>query len=133
MRPFLRPIVVELVQGTAELKPERVLSCVFGVKEDEAELYLKLLENSEEAPFTVEDVAEIINRSRSTAQKMLQSLVRVGMVERERETLPGGGRRYLYRPAPWEKVKELGLGNLRIVHEEVEKWFREFTPHRGGR
>ncbi|WP_457620448.1 helix-turn-helix domain-containing protein [Methanopyrus sp.] len=129
MRPSLRPIVVELVQGTVELQPERVLSCVFGVKEDEAELYLKLLKNSEEAPFTVEDVAELIDRSRSTAQKMLQSLVRAGMVERERETLPGGGRRYLYRPAPWEKVKELGLKNLRVVCREIERWFQEFIPH----
>ncbi|WP_456481598.1 helix-turn-helix domain-containing protein [Methanopyrus sp.] len=128
MEPPLKPIVVELAQGTAELRPERVLSCVFGVREDEAKLYLKLLENSEEAPFTVEEVAEIIDRSRSTAQKMLQSLLHVGMVERERETLPGGGRRYLYRPTPWEKVKELGLKNLEIVCGEIRRWFREFTP-----
>ncbi|WP_457614911.1 helix-turn-helix domain-containing protein [Methanopyrus sp.] len=128
MRPSLKPIVVELVQGTTELQPERVLSCIFGVKEEEARLYLKLLENSDEAPFTVEDVAELIGRSRSTAQKMLQNLVRVGVVERERETLPGGGRRYLYRPAPWEKVKELGLENLRIVCEEIKRWFQEFMP-----
>jgi len=124
-------LFVELAKGAAELTPEKILSCVFGVSEFEAEVYFKMLEHRDEAPFTVEEVGELIGRSRSTAQKILKSLLSVGLVRRQEETLPGGGRRYLYEPTPWEEVTELGLESLERVYREVKKWFKSYRPAEG--
>ncbi len=124
-------LFVELAEGEAELTPEKILSCVFGISEFEARVYFKLLKHRDEAPFTVEEVGELIGRSRSTAQKILKSLLGVGLVYRREEPLPGGGRRYLYEPTPWDRVVELGLKSLERVCREVKKWFENYRPDEG--
>ncbi len=122
----LKPIIVELKHGIAELTPEKVLSCTFGIPEEAARAYVLMLKREDEAPFTVEDVGRMMRRSRSVAQRSLQALMEVGLVKREPKILPRGGRRYLYTPVPWEVARKLGKDNIRRICETIERWFDEF-------
>ncbi len=122
----LRLITVELKHGVAELTPEKVLSCAFGISEEAARAYILMLKREDEAPFTVEEVGELMNRSRSVAQRALQALMKVGLVKREPRILPRGGRRYLYTPVSWEVARKLGKDNVRRICETIERWFDEF-------
>lgn len=93
------------------------------------DVYAVLLKNN---PASVEELAEILQKDRSTVYKSLQNLLEKGLVEREYRILRGGGYKYLYKPIPFEKFKEEILKNIKEwanklidALEEIEKLSKE--------
>jgi len=99
-----------------------VLKCVLGLRDAEVDVYFRLLELGE---ATVYDLAEDLNRDRTTIQKALKSLVHAGLVNRRKETRPRGGYVYVYEPIPFEEAKEIILRALDEWYEAVKAALEE--------
>ena len=91
---------------------QRVMECVFGVREHESRTYVVLIEMP---GSTVGELAADLDRDRSNVNRSLSTLAEKGLIERERRLLDGGGYVYQYYPIPVSEAKEL-------MHEAVDEW-----------
>jgi predicted transcriptional regulator len=57
-----------------------------------------------------------MNKSRSTAQRLLQNLVEKGLATREEQLIGLGGYKYVYRAVSSQRLKE-------VVANTLEKWY----------
>ncbi|WP_292460321.1 helix-turn-helix domain-containing protein [Methanothermococcus sp.] len=94
---------------------ESIMCCMFGIKTFDVAVYLLLLKNG---ASRVNDIAELLNRDRSTIQRSVQNLVNAGLVKRKQINLREGGYFYKYKAIPFSEVKE-------IIKDTMEKWCKE--------
>lgn len=94
---------------------ESIMCCIFGIKTFDVLVYFTLLNNG---ILRVNDIAELLNRDRSTIQRSVQNLVNAGLVKRRQINLKEGGYFYKYEAIPFSEVKE-------IIKDTMEKWCRE--------
>jgi predicted transcriptional regulator len=93
-------------------KPSDLLCCAFGLRSSEIDVYFSLLGGTR----TVEDLETIIDRDRSTVQRILQKLDHKGLVDREKKRIERGGYFYVYRAISTEAVKQQIL-------DQLEHWY----------
>lgn len=93
------------------------LKCAFDITCFDMEVYIALLKKS---PITVEDLAELLGKDKSTVYKSLQKLLEKGLVERDYRILRSGGYKYLYKPIPFEEFK------LKMM-KAIEGWAKSLT------
>lgn len=106
-----------------EMKCEKLLCCVFGLKELDIQTYMALLSHG---PMRVEELEEKINRERSTAYRSLQNLIMCKLAYREMKSIEAGGYYYVYRAANPEKVKGEMKKCIDAWHERVIRLLDEF-------
>ena len=94
---------------------ESIMCCIFGIKTFDVMVYFTLLNNG---ALRVNDIAELLNRDRSTIQRSVQSLVNAGLVRRKQINLKEGGYYYIYEAIPFSEVKN-------IIKDTMEKWCSE--------
>ncbi len=94
---------------------ESIMCCIFGIKTFDVMVYFTLLNNR---PMRVNDIADLLNRDRSTIQRSVQNLVNAGLVKRKQINLKEGGYYYIYEAIPFSDVKN-------IIKDTMEKWCRE--------
>jgi len=94
---------------------ESIMCCIFGIKTFDVMVYFTLLNNG---ALRVNDIAELLNRDRSTIQRSVQSLVNAGLVRRKQINLKEGGYYYIYEAIPFSDVKN-------IIKDTMEKWCSE--------
>ena len=91
---------------------ERIMECVFGLQPHECRAYLALID----APgSTAEELAETLDRDRSTVHRTLSRLVERELVERDRRLIEGGGTVYQYFARSLEETQER-------MHASVDEW-----------
>jgi len=95
-------------------KPSDLLCCAFGLRSNEIDIYFSLLGGTR----TVEELESIIDRDRSTVQRILQKLDHKGLVEREKKRIERGGYFYVYRAISTGAVKQQIL-------DQLEHWYTE--------
>lgn len=91
---------------------QSVLRNAFGVGTPETEVYLALTEAPES---TVGELADRLNRDRSTVNRSLRTLLEKELVNRHRRLLSAGGHVYKYTATPLPEAREL-------MHEALEAW-----------
>lgn len=91
---------------------ERVMECVFGIGAHETRTYFLL---AKKPGSTVTELADDLERDRSSVNRALSTLHRKGLIERERRLLDGGGYVYQYGAVPLPETKER-------MHQAVEEW-----------
>jgi predicted transcriptional regulator len=102
----------------------------------ETDLVLLLMLNNNN-PMTLEQVANQVNRDKSTAFRSLQKLVSLGIVMKETRTIKEGGYYHAYgvidtesfRIETEKRVKELEKGVHRILNKfekDLEKMMAEY-------
>ncbi|ADG13860.1 transcriptional regulator, TrmB [Methanocaldococcus infernus ME] len=94
---------------------DELMACVFGIKVFDVHLYFYLLKHG---PFKVNELAEKLNKNRSTIQRSVQNLMNAGLVYRKQVNLKDGGYFYLYYAVPFEEVKER-------MKREIEGWYKK--------
>jgi predicted transcriptional regulator len=99
--------------ATPEMGADEIMRCALGVRTTEIEAYCVIVSGG---ASTVQDVAGRLGKSRSTAQRLLQSLVEKGLARREERLIGLGGYQYVYSPVPPEGMKE-------AVREILERWY----------
>ena len=86
---------------------ETVFREVFGITEAELTVCRAVIAEGE---TTVNSLAEQLDRDQSTINRHLNQLDELGIVEKQPRTLPGGGQRFVYTPAPdLQRQFKLGL------------------------
>jgi predicted transcriptional regulator len=117
-----------------DMQCEGLLECLHGLKDLDRECY-QLLATAEE-PLTVDEIAERVERERSTAYRSIQRLLQTGLVSKEQVNYDQGGYYHVYYPADPEAVADdmqrllndwyAQIGNL--IGEFREKYGEEATP-----
>lgn len=102
-----------------EIECEELLECIHGLKSLDTECFLVLNETGE--PMTVDDIAEQIDRERSTAYRSVQRLLDHGLVRKEQVNHDEGGYSYVYEPR-----------DPTAVARKMQRMLNEWTADMGG-
>lgn len=103
--------------------PEDLLACVFQLNDLEVQAYFSLLENPD---ARMEDIAQVLERDRSTAHRAVHRLVDLQLAHRQTQPLDGGGYCYTYRAAGPSDVRERIEERLTLFEEAVEQRLKRF-------
>jgi predicted transcriptional regulator len=87
-----------------DMECEGLLECMHGLKELDKRCFGVLVETSE--PLTVDEVAERVERERSTAYRAVQRLMQSGFVQKEQVNYENGGYYHVYRPTDPDRVAD---------------------------
>jgi predicted transcriptional regulator len=102
----------ELHRQAMPMDLQAVLEQVFAIKQHDLRTFTQL----QRAPgSTVNELAGILDRDRSTVNRSLTTLREQGLVRRERRLLDTGGYVYQYIPADHETVRTQ-------LHEGLDRW-----------
>lgn len=99
-----------------DMECEGLLECFHGLKELDRGVFNELAAADE--PLTVDEIAERVDRERSTAYRSVRRLVDAGFVEKEQVNYDNGGYYHVFRLADPEAV----AGQLQRM---LNDWYAE--------
>ncbi len=79
-----------------DMECEGLLECVHGLKQLDKDCFRVLVES--EAALTIDEVADQIDRERSTAYRSIQRLLQSGFIQKEQINYDQGGYYHVYYP-----------------------------------
>ncbi|QIB74094.1 helix-turn-helix domain-containing protein [Halogeometricum borinquense] len=88
----------------ADMECEGLLECIHGLKQLDKLVFRTLVESAE--PLTVDEVADRVERERSTAYRAIQRLLQTGFVQKEQVNYDQGGYYHVYRPTDPDEVAD---------------------------
>ncbi|ELZ32364.1 TrmB family transcriptional regulator [Halorubrum distributum JCM 9100] len=83
---------------------EGLLECFHGLKQLDKDCYQALV-SSDEA-LTIDEVAERVDRERSTAYRAVQRLLKAGFIQKEQINYEQGGYYHVYRPTDPSQIAD---------------------------
>ena len=83
---------------------EGLLECFHGLKQLDRECFQILVESGQ--PLTVDDVAERVDRERSTVYRSIQRLLQTGFVQKEQINYDEGGYYHVYYPTDPDEIAD---------------------------
>ncbi|MCE7741068.1 MAG: hypothetical protein GOP50_01295 [Candidatus Heimdallarchaeota archaeon] len=92
-----------------------IFEFLFGLKCTHVNIYFYALQEKR----TIKEIAERVKRDRTTAVRLVQSMIKQGLIHKEQELLPNGGIRHIYAAIPQEILKEKLQETLSSVEEAV--------------
>ena len=98
-----------------QLTPQEIIKCTLGIKSTEIQAYCLL---ANKGPITIQEATELLGKSRSTSQRLLQNLVEKGLATREEELIGLGGYKYVYKPVPPERLKW-------TIQMNLDQWYNK--------
>ena len=111
------------ILNTEEITPQEIIKCALGIKRTEIQAYCILVNKG---PVTIQEATDVLGKSRSTAQRLLQNLVEKGLATREEELIGLGGYKYVYKPIPPERLRETISSNLDAWYEKMRAELEDF-------
>ena len=118
----------------SDMRCEGLLECFHDLKGIDKEIF-QLLNDGDEA-LTVDEIAEEIDRERSTAYRAVQRLLSAGFLQKEQINYDQGGYYHVYRPRDADEIAQemqrmlndwyAKMGNL--IGEFSEKYGDEQAP-----
>ena len=87
-----------------DMECEGLLECFHGLKELDKEVFRELTDHDES--LTVDEVAEAIDRERSTAYRSIQRLLNTGFVQKEQVNYDQGGYYHVYLPTDADQIAD---------------------------
>jgi predicted transcriptional regulator len=97
------------------ISADSLMRCALGVRKTEIETYCILLTRG---PSTVQEVASVLNKSRSNAQRILQGLVEKGLAIREDQLMGLGGYKYIYSAISAKQLRE-------AIAIKLREWYKK--------
>ncbi|KAB1198880.1 MULTISPECIES: helix-turn-helix domain-containing protein [Haloferax] len=94
--------MVEYLQS--DMQCEGLLECLHGLKQLDRRCFEVLVET--EDPMTVDEVAEAVERERSTAYRSIQRLLQAGLIQKEQVNYEHGGYYHVYLPTDPNEVAD---------------------------
>ncbi len=79
-----------------DMECEGLLECIHGLKGLDKECFRVMVESDE--PLTIDDVADGVDRERSTAYRSIQRLYESGFIQKEQINYEQGGYYHVYYP-----------------------------------
>ncbi|WP_096395003.1 helix-turn-helix domain-containing protein [Halorubrum trapanicum] len=87
-----------------DMECEGLLECFHGLKQLDKDCYQALV-SSDEA-LTIDEVAERVDRERSTAYRAVQRLLKAGFIQKEQINYEQGGYYHVYRPTDPSQIAD---------------------------
>ncbi|GAA0307124.1 putative transcriptional regulator [Halarchaeum solikamskense] len=87
-----------------DMECEGLLECFHDLKALDKEIFQMLCDSAE--PLTVDEVAERVDRERSTAYRSVQRLLQAGFIQKEQVNYDQGGYYHVYKPRDGEEIAQ---------------------------
>jgi predicted transcriptional regulator len=113
----------------SDMKCEGLLECFHGLTNLDRTVF-NTLTDSDDA-LTVDEIAETVDRERSTAYRSVKRLEQAGFVEREQRTYDGGGYYHVFQPADPEDVADDMQRMLNDWYAQMGQLIGEFREKYG--
>jgi predicted transcriptional regulator len=100
-----------------------LLSCLYNLKPIDLEVFLEVAKNEN---ATLDQIAQLVQRDRSSTHRCLSKLVSAGLVHKQAETLKGGGYCHIYSIVEPFKIKEHARQRVKEITESLESLIENF-------
>ena len=107
-----------------DMECEGLLECFHGLKELDKECFGVLVESKES--LTVDDIANAVDRERSTAYRSIQRLLQTGFIQKEQINYEQGGYYHVYKPTDPDKIADGMQRMLNDWYAQMGKLISEF-------
>lgn len=87
-----------------DLECESLLDCFHGLNDLDRQVFRLLVESDE--PLTVDELAEEIDRERTTAYRSLQRLQEAGIVEKDQRSFKSGSYYHVFSPTDPDEIAD---------------------------
>jgi predicted transcriptional regulator len=87
-----------------DLQCENLLDCFHGLSDLDRDVFRLLVDASQ--PLTVDELADAIDRERTTAYRSLQRLAEAGIVLKEQRSFESGSYYHVFSPADPDKMAD---------------------------
>ncbi|MFC7187744.1 helix-turn-helix domain-containing protein [Halorubrum yunnanense] len=103
---------------------EGLLECFHGLKQLDKRVFRELVDA--ETPLTIDEIADEVDRERSTAYRAVQRLLQAGFIQKEQVNYDQGGYYHVYRPTDPEKVADDMQRMLNDWYAKMGQLIQEF-------
>jgi predicted transcriptional regulator len=103
---------------------EGLLECIHGLKELDKEVF-QVLTESEDA-LTVDEIADRVERERSTAYRAVQRLLQSGFIQKEQVNYDQGGYYHVYHPTDPDQIADEMQRTLNDWYAKMGQLISEF-------
>lgn len=93
-----------------------IFECLFGLRPLHVKIYFYALKQER----TIKEIADFVERDRSTAVRLVQRLIGQALFTKEIEMLPNGGMRHIYSSIAQEVLKERLKTTIKQVEQSVD-------------
>jgi len=107
-----------------DMQCEGLLDCLHGLKDLDQECFQALAESDE--PLTVDEIADRVERERSTAYRSIQRLLQTGLIQKEQINYDQGGYYHVYYPANPDEIADDMQRLLNDWYAKVGQLIQEF-------
>jgi len=88
----------------SDMECEGLLECIHGLKQLDRQCFQAMVDAEE--PLTVDDLADRLDRERSTAYRSVQRLLQSGFIQKEQVNYEQGGYYHVYKPTDPDEVAD---------------------------
>ena len=108
---------------------EGLLECFHGLKELDKECFRALV--ASDGPLTVDEIAETVDRERSTAYRAVQRLLQAGFIEKNQVNYDQGGYYHVYSPTDPSQIADDMQRMLNDWYAKMGQLIQEFESKYG--
>lgn len=112
-----------------DMQCEGLLECFHNLKTLDKEIFRLL--NDQQEPLTVDEVADQIDRERSTAYRSVQRLLQAGFIQKEQVNYDQGGYYHVYRPRDADEIASEMQRTLNDWYAKMGQLIGEFETKYG--
>ena len=107
-----------------DMECEGLLECIHGLKQLDKECFRALVESPE--PLTIDELAEQVDRERSTAYRSIQRLLQSGFIQKEQVNYDQGGYYHVYYPTDPSQIASDMQRRLNEWYAKMGQLIQEF-------
>jgi predicted transcriptional regulator len=107
-----------------DMECEGLLECFHGLKQLDKRVFHELVQT--ETPLTIDEIAEEVDRERSTAYRSVQRLLQAGFIQKEQVNYDQGGYYHVYRPTDPETIADDMQRMLNDWYAKMGQLIQEF-------
>jgi len=111
-------------QLRSDMQCEGLLECFHGLKPLDKACFRELVESEE--PLTIDEIAEAVDRERSTAYRSVQRLLQTGFITKEQINYDQGGYYHVYQPTDPTKISNEMQRLLNDWYAKMGQLIQEF-------
>lgn len=112
-----------------DMNCEGLFACFHGLKPLDERCFLAIAEY--DSPLTVDEVAEAVDRERSTTYRSIQRLLASGLVQKEQHNYDGGGYYHAYHTADADEITDEMQAMLNAWYAKIGQLLQEFEKKYG--
>ena len=103
---------------------EGLLECFHGLKQLDKRVFRELVQTG--TPLTIDEIAEEVDRERSTAYRSVQRLLQAGFIQKEQVNYDQGGYYHVYKPTDPETIADDMQRMLNDWYAKMGQLIQEF-------